>query len=87
MAVVAERHQIVRTVRASVLALDDVVDLKFRIRSALAVTVAASVLITPPDILLDVVESVLRPLLLPDAFDIRILDPVYVELSLLYGYA
>ena len=61
-------------------------DLKFRIRAALAVTVSASVLITPPDILLDVVESVLRPLLLPDALDIRILDPVYVEPGFLNHY-
>ena len=30
VAVVAERHQVVRTVRAAVLALDDVVDLKAR---------------------------------------------------------
>ena len=76
----------IRAVRASVPALDDVVDLKFRIRSALAVTVVASVSVTPSDILLDVVEPVLRPLLVPDAFDIRILDPVYVEPGFLNHY-
>ena len=82
----AERHQIVRAVRASVLALDDVVDFQLCVRTTFMIAMLALEPVTPPDILLDVVESILRPLLVPDAFDIRILDPVYVELGFLNHY-
>ena len=82
MTVVAECYQVVPVICPAVLALYDVVYLKVCFASAFPALVS----IPTPDILLDVLEPVLRSMLVPDTFDIRILDFVRIELRFLYHY-